>query len=70
MSWTQEVFSSNVISVGYDEENQDLIITWKNGRQSAYNGVTEELALELSKAPSVGSMLNSDIKPNYPHRYV
>ena len=70
MSWEKSVFSSNVQSVGYDEQTKDLIITWKNGKRSAYNGVPEELADELSRAPSVGTMLNSEIKPNYSHRYV
>jgi hypothetical protein len=70
MSWEKSVFSSNVQSIGYDDQTQDLIVTWKNGKRSAYAGVPEELADELSRAPSVGTMLNSDIKPNYEHRYV
>jgi hypothetical protein len=70
MSWEKAVFSSNVQAIGYDENTKDLIVTWKNGKRSAYNGVPEELADEVSRAPSVGTMLNSDIKPNYPHRYV
>lgn len=70
MSWTQEVFSSNVVSIGYDEDSKDMIVTWKNGKRSAYNGVPEEKALDVSKAASVGSTLNSDIKPYYPHRYI
>jgi hypothetical protein len=70
-TWTKEVFSSNVASVGYDDETNDLIITWQKGRNrvSVYEGVDEATAERLAKAPSVGSMLNSEIKPFYPHRY-
>lgn len=70
MSWEKSVFSSNVQSVGYDSETGDLLVTWNNGRRSAYSGVPEGVAIQLSKAPSVGTMLNTEIKPAYPHRYV
>lgn len=68
--WERPVFSEMAQAVGYDDETQDLIVTWKNGRKSAYSGVPEEVALELSNAPSVGSMINNEIKNQYPHRYV
>jgi hypothetical protein len=70
MSWSKAVYSSNVSEVGYDEETQELLVTWKSGRVSAYAGVPEEVAVELSNAPSVGTMMNSTIKPMYAHRYV
>ena len=70
-TWTKDVFSSNVASVGYDDETNELIVTWQKGknRVSIYSGVDEETAQALAKAPSVGQMLNMEIKPNYPHRY-
>lgn len=70
MAWEVSVFSEMAAAIGYDDETHDLIVTWKNGKRSAYNGVPEEIAVELSKAPSVGTMLNAEIKPHYPHRYV
>ncbi len=69
-TWTENVFSSNVQSVGYDTETQELIVTWISGKRSAYAGVPEETAVQLFKAASVGQMLNSEIKPRYSHRYV
>lgn len=69
-TWMRDVYSSNVREIGYDADTQDLIVVWKNGRKSAYHGVSEELATQVATAPSVGSMLNADIKPNYQHRYV
>lgn len=69
LSWTQAVFSSNVSEVGYDRENEELFITWAKGKRSIYSGVPESVAEQLANAPSVGSMINSDIKPYYSHRY-
>jgi KTSC domain len=70
MAWEVSVFSSMVSSVGYNDETSELIVTWaKSGRRSIYSGVDEETALSLSKAASVGQMINTEIKPNYAHRY-
>lgn len=70
MSWSKSVYSSHVTEIGYDEENQELLVTWSNGRQSAYSGVPEATAVELSNAPSVGGMLQSQIKGVFNHRYI
>ena len=69
MSWEKSVYSSNVASVGYDSDAKELLITWTKGKRSIYSGVPEELAEQISNAPSVGSMLNEEIKPYYAHRY-
>ena len=69
MSWSRDVFSSNVSTVGYDPETKELSVTWSKGKRSIYSNVPEELAEQLANAPSVGSMLNSEIKPYYSHRY-
>jgi hypothetical protein len=68
--WSKSVFSSMVSEIGYDTDTQELLVTWNNGRTSAYSGVPEGVAEQLSKAPSVGQMINSDIKGAYSHRYV
>jgi len=69
MAWNRHVYSSNVSEVGYDPETKELLITWTKGKRSIYSGVPEELAEQLANAPSVGSMLNTEIKPYYVHRY-
>ena len=69
-NWTQPVFSSVATEVGYDEGMGGMVVTWKSGKRSLYSGVSEELAVECSKAASVGIFLNSEIKPTYPHQYV
>ena len=70
MSWNKAVFSSMVTNVGYDDETKEMTVTFTNGKTAAYKGVPEEKALELSTAPSVGSMLNAEIKGQYSFRYV
>jgi hypothetical protein len=68
--WSKDVVSSNVANVAYEEEGGRLIITWNKGsRRSVYSGVPEELALQVASAPSVGSILNSEIKPYFGHHY-
>lgn len=67
--WSKSVYSSNVSEVGYDPEKKELYITWTKGKRSIYSGVPEELAVDLTNASSVGSMLNTEIKPYYGHRY-
>jgi len=51
-----------------EDETNELIVTFNKGRAYVYAGVPEELAIQLANAPSVGQMMNSEIKPNYPAR--
>lgn len=70
MSWSQSVLSSNVSEVGWDDEAGELIVTFTSGSVYAYAGVDEGTAIALSRAPSVGQMLNSEIKGQYAFRRV
>jgi KTSC domain len=70
MSWSQSVFSSMASEIAYDSDSNELLVTWaKSGKVSAYQGVPEDVALRLANAPSVGQMINDEIKPNYQHSY-
>jgi hypothetical protein len=69
MSWLRDVYSSMVAQIGYDSDKQELIVVWKGGKRSIYEGVSEDTAESLANAPSVGQMMNMEIKPNYSHRY-
>jgi len=66
--WWRPVYSSRASEVGYDDETSTLYVKWTKGGSTAYEGVPEELALQLSQAPSVGSMINSEITPFYKFR--
>lgn len=70
MSWNKSVFSQMATNVGYDDEARGMTVTFTNGKTVIYEGVSEDLALAVATAPSVGTMLNEQIKPNYKHRYV
>jgi KTSC domain len=66
MSFRQNVFSSMIDEVAYDDERQVLSVQFKkSGAVWEYAGITEEQAWSLANAPSVGSMFLSDIKPFY-----
>ena len=63
-SWMKSVYSDMVAEVGWDPEQEELIVRFKkNGKTAAYKGFDEGTAEQLSKAPSVGSMFLSEIKP-------
>lgn len=68
MAWTKNVFSSMVSEVGWEEESSSLLITWSTGKKGAYADVPEEVAVRLSNAASVGTMINEEIKPNFKYR--
>lgn len=62
--WSKSVLSDMVSEVGWDPDTEELIVRFKkNGKTAAYKGFDEGTAEALSKAPSVGSMFLSEIKP-------
>ena len=65
----KDVLSSNVQAVGYDPEKQELYVVWNTSRRSIYSGVPADVAEKAQNAWSVGDFMNSEIKPNYSHRY-
>lgn len=71
-SWMKPVFSSMIAEVGWDDEAQELLVKFaKGGKTAAYKGADEGLAVDLSNAPSVGSMFLSEVRPFFTDwRYV
>ncbi len=68
-TWTRDVYSSNLASVGYDTDSQETIVTFRKGGRYAYPNTTEEQALQLANAPSAGSLFHAEFK-NLPFRYI
>ena len=62
-----EVSSSNVGSIGYDENLQLLYIRFLNGSLYIYKGVPVMEFHGLLNASSVGSYLHRNIKNLYPY---
>jgi hypothetical protein len=59
------VSSSNVESVGYDEDHQTLEIEFKNGAIYQYFDVPQNIFNTLIAAGSIGAYLASNIKGVY-----
>lgn len=68
MPWQKSVYSSNVSSIEYDDQTQEMTIYFTRGVPYVYEGVPEGEALALASAPSVGGMLNASFKGAYPYR--
>ena len=68
--WQQSVYSEMVESVGYDSDTGEMTVAFIKGGEYVYEGVPEEVALDLANAASVGGMMNSDIKGRYPFRRI
>ena len=63
-AWSKPVFSSLLSEVGWDDETEELTVTFaKNGKTAAYKGFDEATAENLRRAPSAGSMFLNEIKP-------
>ena len=58
----KSVISSNILQIGYREDDQMLRVKFSNGNTYEYTGVPEELAKQLLTAESVGSFFSKNIR--------
>lgn len=64
------VSSSNIESIGYDEQNQDVYIRFFNGSLYVYKGVPQYEYDNLMQSPSHGSYLHRNYKNVYPYERI
>lgn len=64
------VISSNVASVGYDENDSTLEVQFRDGSVYQYLNVPFQIYSGLMHAASVGGFLNDHIKGVYRYRRV
>jgi len=64
------VGSSNVVEVGYDSQNETVLVRFLNNTLYAYKGVNKITFDELRTATSVGSYLNRNFKNVYPYERI
>ena len=64
------VSSSNIESIGYDEENQQVYVRFLNGSLYVYKGVPLHEFENLRDAPSLGSYLHRNYKNVYPYERI
>ena len=62
----QSVASTNLASVGYDEETRTLEVEFLNRRIYQYYGVPHDVHDQLMQAPSKGQFFNAHIRDSYP----
>ena len=67
----QNVESSNLAAIGFDEARSDLYVRFK-GRTLlfVYAGVPKELFESFQAAPSKGIFFAREIKPKFSHRVI
>lgn len=66
----QPVQSSNVVSIGYDEQEKILEIEFKNGSIYEYKFVPKEVFDEIMSAQSIGSAVSKVTRGAYVFRRV
>ena len=64
------VRSSNLVSVGYDENSQTLEVEFKEGRVYRYFNVPMSVYIALMAASSVGSYHAANIKEKYKYEQI
>lgn len=66
----KQVSSSNIDSIGYDGQNQEVYVRFLNGGLYVYKGVPEHEFQNLLEASSLGSYLNRNYKNVYPYERI
>jgi hypothetical protein len=59
------VISSNINTIGHDEDNSILEVEFKGGTVYEYSNVSKDVYDELMLAESVGKYFNQNIKNNF-----
>lgn len=65
-----EVQSSNVKSIGYEAENQKLLVEYLSGQKYEYENVPQNIFDDLLDSVSKGRYMNQMIKGQYNGRRV
>lgn len=61
----KSVKSSNIDSIGYNKEEQQLFIKFNNGSLYMYNDVPEDVWEDLQNSESKGKFVNNELKNVY-----
>ncbi len=64
------VSSSNIESIGYDEQNEQVYVRFLNNSLYVYKGVSKQEFENLRDAPSLGSYLHRNFKNVYPYERI
>lgn len=61
----ESVISSNVDQIGYDGEEEILVVKYKTGAIYKYFNIPYTMWHEIKGTPSIGRFINSRIKPTH-----
>lgn len=64
------VNSSNIQSIGYDEDNSEVYVRFLNNSLYIYKGVPPLEYENFKNAPSLGSYLHRNFKNVYPYERI
>lgn len=64
------VSSSNIESIGYDPQNQQVYVSFLNASLYVYKGVPLHEFENLRDSPSLGSYLHRNYKNVYPYERI
>lgn len=64
------VSSSNIESIGYNEQDQEVFVRFLNASVYVYKGVPKHEYENLRDAPSLGSYLHRNYKNVYPYERI
>jgi hypothetical protein len=64
------VSSSNIESIGYNKQNQQVFVRFLNGSIYVYKGVPQHEFDNFRDAPSLGSYLHRNFKNIYPYERI
>lgn len=63
------VDSTSLDQIGFDDDNRELHVVFKNGERYVYSDVSREVWDAFRDAPSKGAFLNRELKAKgYPYR--
>ncbi len=61
----EDVSSSTIVSIGYNEESNILEIEFKSGGIYQYFGISKAIYIQLMSADSIGTFHSQHIKNTY-----
>ena len=64
----EDVDSSNIARIAFDEETASILVQFKDGGQYAYDDCTSRLYEQFKNADSVGKFFHRNIKPKTSER--
>ena len=65
-----QVVSSNVAAIGYDHDENVLVVEFHGGATYRYQNVPENVYEGMKEAESIGKFLNSQVKGVYEYEKV